>query len=99
MEAPKAYKRKNLPQKVPKTGKKAPKTNQKGKPKWNRTYPQRYRIPNKEKTAIKNVFKMEGTFQIQGGGKDESTPSKEIDIVNIVAHFEACNKEIFTKLL
>ncbi|MBW0564155.1 hypothetical protein O181_103870 [Austropuccinia psidii MF-1] len=44
----------------------APKTNQKGKqkakgkakPKWNKPYPQNYRIPKKEKTAMDNVLNM-----------------------------------------
>ncbi|MBW0561649.1 hypothetical protein O181_101364 [Austropuccinia psidii MF-1] len=56
----------NLPQPVPNKPKQTPKTNQKGKqkakgkakPKWNKPYPQNYRIPKKEKTAMDNVFNM-----------------------------------------
>ncbi|MBW0593483.1 hypothetical protein O181_133198 [Austropuccinia psidii MF-1] len=51
IEAPQAFTRKNPPQQVPKKPKKTPKTNQKGKvkakPKWNKPYPQNYRIPKK----------------------------------------------------
>ncbi|MBW0527793.1 hypothetical protein O181_067508 [Austropuccinia psidii MF-1] len=64
VEAPQASTRKNVPQQVPKQGKKIPKSNQKGKekPKWNKPYPQNYRIPKKEKTAINNVFNMARTL-------------------------------------
>ncbi|MBW0589234.1 hypothetical protein O181_128949 [Austropuccinia psidii MF-1] len=69
VEAPQASTNKNPPQKVPSKPKQAPKTNEKGKqkakgkakPKWNKPYPQNYRIPKKEKTAMDNVFNMEGT--------------------------------------
>ncbi|MBW0585911.1 hypothetical protein O181_125626 [Austropuccinia psidii MF-1] len=55
---------KKLPQQVPDKPKQAPETNNKGKqkvkgkekPKWNKPYPQNYRIPKKEKTAMDNVF-------------------------------------------
>ncbi|MBW0534604.1 hypothetical protein O181_074319 [Austropuccinia psidii MF-1] len=47
-------------------GKKTPKSNQKGKqkanPKWKRPYPQKYRIPKTEKTAMDNVFNMARTL-------------------------------------
>ncbi|MBW0468548.1 hypothetical protein O181_008263 [Austropuccinia psidii MF-1] len=51
-------------QKLPDKGKQAPKSNQnvkqkargKAKPKWNKPYPQNYRISKKENTAMKNVF-------------------------------------------
>ncbi|MBW0535311.1 hypothetical protein O181_075026 [Austropuccinia psidii MF-1] len=60
VEAPKASKSKNLPQKAPNISKKAPKNNQKGKQKakykWNKPYCQNYRISMKEKTAMDNVF-------------------------------------------
>ncbi|MBW0583263.1 hypothetical protein O181_122978 [Austropuccinia psidii MF-1] len=62
VEAPKASKRKNWPQQVPKKDKQTPKRNQKGKkkekPKWNKPYPQNHRIPKKEKKAMDNVFNM-----------------------------------------
>ncbi|MBW0580206.1 hypothetical protein O181_119921 [Austropuccinia psidii MF-1] len=55
------------PQKSASTSaKQVPKTNQKGKqkakPKWNKPYPQNYRIPKKEKTAMDNVFNMARTL-------------------------------------
>ncbi|MBW0554450.1 hypothetical protein O181_094165 [Austropuccinia psidii MF-1] len=57
---------KSPPQHVPKKPKQAPNTNQKGKkkakPKWNKPYPQNYRIPKKEKTAMENVFNMARTL-------------------------------------
>ncbi|MBW0463064.1 hypothetical protein O181_002779 [Austropuccinia psidii MF-1] len=61
---------KNLPQQVPKKPKQTPKTNQKGNqkekgkanPKWNKPYPQNYRIPKKEKTAMDNVLNMARTL-------------------------------------
>ncbi|MBW0560245.1 hypothetical protein O181_099960 [Austropuccinia psidii MF-1] len=64
VEAPQASKSKNWPQQVPNKPKKTAKTNQKGKqkekenarPKWNKPYPQIYRTPKKEKTAMDNVF-------------------------------------------
>ncbi|MBW0542236.1 hypothetical protein O181_081951 [Austropuccinia psidii MF-1] len=67
VEAPQASTSKSPPQQVPNKDKKAPKSNQKGKPKakgkakskWNKPYPQNYRIPKKEKTALDNVFNME----------------------------------------
>ncbi|MBW0542938.1 hypothetical protein O181_082653 [Austropuccinia psidii MF-1] len=66
MEAPQAFTSMNPPQKVPKKGKKAPKSNHKGKQKakskCNKTYPQKNRIPTKEKAAIENVFNMEITL-------------------------------------
>ncbi|MBW0550560.1 hypothetical protein O181_090275 [Austropuccinia psidii MF-1] len=37
-------------------------------------------------------------IQKQGGGKNEPILSKEIDLVNHVNYFEACNKEILAKL-
>ncbi|MBW0575552.1 hypothetical protein O181_115267 [Austropuccinia psidii MF-1] len=70
VEAPQASTRKIPPQKVPNKDKKAPKSNQKGKQKakrktrskCNKPYPQNYRIPMKEKTAIDNVFNMARTL-------------------------------------
>ncbi|MBW0506616.1 hypothetical protein O181_046331 [Austropuccinia psidii MF-1] len=64
VEAPQASTSKNLPQQVPNKPNKTPKTNQKGKakPKWNKPYPQNYRIPKKEKTAMDNVFNMARTL-------------------------------------
>ncbi|MBW0593446.1 hypothetical protein O181_133161 [Austropuccinia psidii MF-1] len=54
------------PKKCQEKGKKTPKSNQKGnqkaKPKWNKPYPQNYRIPKKEKTAMDNVFNMARTL-------------------------------------
>ncbi|MBW0558463.1 hypothetical protein O181_098178 [Austropuccinia psidii MF-1] len=62
VEAPQATTSKNLPQQVPNKPKQTPKTNQKGKqkakPKWNKPYPQNYRIPKKEKTTMENVLNM-----------------------------------------
>ncbi|MBW0517731.1 hypothetical protein O181_057446 [Austropuccinia psidii MF-1] len=37
-------------------------------------------------------------IQKQGGGRIEPIISKEADLVNIVPHFETCNKEILAKL-
>ncbi|MBW0593798.1 hypothetical protein O181_133513 [Austropuccinia psidii MF-1] len=70
VEAPQASTRKNMPQPVPNKPKQTPKTNNKGKqkekekakPKWNKPYPQNYRIPKKEKTAMDNVFNMAPTL-------------------------------------
>ncbi|MBW0578654.1 hypothetical protein O181_118369 [Austropuccinia psidii MF-1] len=70
VEALKASTSKNLPQKVPNKEKKTPKKKQKGKQKakgkakskWKKPYPQNYRIPNKEKTAMDNVFNMARTL-------------------------------------
>ncbi|MBW0524894.1 hypothetical protein O181_064609 [Austropuccinia psidii MF-1] len=60
VEAPQASTSNNLPKKVPKKENHAPKNNQKGKKKakskWNKPYPQNYRIPKREKTAMDNVF-------------------------------------------
>ncbi|MBW0584550.1 hypothetical protein O181_124265 [Austropuccinia psidii MF-1] len=70
VEAPQASTRKNPPQQVPNKPKKTLKTNQMGKQKakekaktkWNKPYPQNYRIPKKEKTAMDNVFNMARTL-------------------------------------
>ncbi|MBW0566474.1 hypothetical protein O181_106189 [Austropuccinia psidii MF-1] len=70
VEAPQASTSKIPPQPGPNKPKQTPKTNQKGKqkakgkakPKWNKPYPQNYRIPKKEKTAMYNVFNMERTL-------------------------------------
>ncbi|MBW0506411.1 hypothetical protein O181_046126 [Austropuccinia psidii MF-1] len=66
VEAPQSSKSKIMPQKVPNKPKKPPNTNQNGKkkakPKWNKPYPQNYRIPKKEKTAMDNVFDMARTL-------------------------------------
>ncbi|MBW0506233.1 hypothetical protein O181_045948 [Austropuccinia psidii MF-1] len=64
VEAPQASTSKIPPQQVQNRPKKTPKTNQKGKanPKWNKPYPQNYRIPKKEKTAMDNVFNMARTL-------------------------------------
>ncbi|MBW0497276.1 hypothetical protein O181_036991 [Austropuccinia psidii MF-1] len=37
-------------------------------------------------------------IQKQGGGKNKPILSKEIDLENLVTHFETCNKEILEKL-
>ncbi|MBW0577052.1 hypothetical protein O181_116767 [Austropuccinia psidii MF-1] len=75
VEAPKASTSKGPPQPVPKKPKKAPKTNQKGKqkakPKWNKPYPQNYRIPKKEKTAMDNAFNMARTLMELQNRKEE----------------------------
>ncbi|MBW0555207.1 hypothetical protein O181_094922 [Austropuccinia psidii MF-1] len=66
VEAPQASTSKNLPQKGQNRGKKAPKRNKKGKlkakTKWNKPYPQNYRVPKEEKTAMNNVFNMARTL-------------------------------------
>ncbi|MBW0566229.1 hypothetical protein O181_105944 [Austropuccinia psidii MF-1] len=70
VEASQASKSKNPPQQLPTKDKKTPKSNQKGKKKakanakskWNKPYPQNYRITKKEKTAMDNVFNMERTL-------------------------------------
>ncbi|MBW0581595.1 hypothetical protein O181_121310 [Austropuccinia psidii MF-1] len=70
VEAPQASTSNNPPQKVPNKQKQSPKRNQKGKQKakgkakykWNRTYPQNYRISKKEKTAMDNVFHIARTL-------------------------------------
>ncbi|MBW0590151.1 hypothetical protein O181_129866 [Austropuccinia psidii MF-1] len=61
VEAPQASTSKNPPQKVPNKPKQAPKTNQKGKQKAKgkaKPYPQNYRVLQKEKTSMDNVFNM-----------------------------------------
>ncbi|MBW0592342.1 hypothetical protein O181_132057 [Austropuccinia psidii MF-1] len=66
VEAPQASTSKNMPSQVPNRDKQTPKRNQNGnqkekgkaKSKWNKPYPQNYRIPKKEKTAMDNVFNM-----------------------------------------
>ncbi|MBW0564403.1 hypothetical protein O181_104118 [Austropuccinia psidii MF-1] len=76
LEAQQASISKILPPQVPNKDKKTPKSNQKGKQKgkrkaeskWNKPYPQNYRILKKEKTAMDNVFIMVRTlmeFKIQ----------------------------------
>ncbi|MBW0569560.1 hypothetical protein O181_109275 [Austropuccinia psidii MF-1] len=70
VEAPQASTSKNTPQKVPNKDKQTPKSNQKvkekekgkAKAKWNKPYPQNYRILKKEKTAMDNVFNMARTL-------------------------------------
>ncbi|MBW0592230.1 hypothetical protein O181_131945 [Austropuccinia psidii MF-1] len=66
VEAPQVSKSKSLPQQVPKKGEQIPKSNQKGKkkanPKWNKPYPQNYRIPKKDKIAMDNVLNMARTL-------------------------------------
>ncbi|MBW0528159.1 hypothetical protein O181_067874 [Austropuccinia psidii MF-1] len=70
VEAPQASTSKNPPQKVSSKGKQNPNSNQKGKqkakgkanPKWRKPYPQNYRIPKREKTAMDNVFNMGRTL-------------------------------------
>ncbi|MBW0573438.1 hypothetical protein O181_113153 [Austropuccinia psidii MF-1] len=66
VEAPQASTRTITPQQVPNKPKKTPKTKWKGKkkakPKWNKPYPQNYRIPKKEKTAMDNVLNMARTL-------------------------------------
>ncbi|MBW0583075.1 hypothetical protein O181_122790 [Austropuccinia psidii MF-1] len=66
VEAPQAPTSKNTPQQVPNKDKQAPKSNKKGKGKekykWNKPYPQNYRISKKEKTAMDNVFNMARTL-------------------------------------
>ncbi|MBW0559722.1 hypothetical protein O181_099437 [Austropuccinia psidii MF-1] len=66
VEAPQASTSKTLPQQVLKKPKQTPKTKKKGKekakPKWNKPYPQNYRIPKKEKKAMDNVFNMARTL-------------------------------------
>ncbi|MBW0587767.1 hypothetical protein O181_127482, partial [Austropuccinia psidii MF-1] len=70
VEATQASTSKNMPQQVSNKAKRTPKTNQKGNQKakgkenhkWNKAYPQNYRIPKKEKTAMDNVFNMARTL-------------------------------------
>ncbi|MBW0581725.1 hypothetical protein O181_121440 [Austropuccinia psidii MF-1] len=70
VEAPQASTSNASPQQVPKKDKQTPKANQKGKQKakgkaksrWNKCYPQNYRIPKKEKTAMDNLFNMARTL-------------------------------------
>ncbi|MBW0511455.1 hypothetical protein O181_051170 [Austropuccinia psidii MF-1] len=79
VEAPQASTSKNMPQKVPNQPKKTPKTNRKGKKKekrkaktkWNKPYPQNYRIFNKEKPAMENVFNMTRTLMEFKNKKEE----------------------------
>ncbi|MBW0530201.1 hypothetical protein O181_069916 [Austropuccinia psidii MF-1] len=90
VEAAQASTRNNWPQQVPKKDKPTPKRNQKGKQKargkekskWNKTYPQNYRIPKKEKTAMANVFNIARTL-MEFKNKEEQRlnqlfPKKEI---------------------
>ncbi|MBW0531974.1 hypothetical protein O181_071689 [Austropuccinia psidii MF-1] len=55
---------KSHPEQVPNKPKQKGKPKEKGKakPKWNKPHPQNYRIPNKEKTAMDNVFNMARTL-------------------------------------
>ncbi|MBW0583619.1 hypothetical protein O181_123334, partial [Austropuccinia psidii MF-1] len=70
VEAPQSSARKNWPQQVPNKDKQTPKSNQKekrkakgkAKSKWNKPYPQSFRIPKNKKTAMDNVFNMERTL-------------------------------------
>ncbi|MBW0533647.1 hypothetical protein O181_073362 [Austropuccinia psidii MF-1] len=74
VEASQSSESKNWPQQVPKKDKKTPKSNQedkkKAKYKWNKPYPQSFRIPKNKKTAIHNVFNMARTLMEfkKGGG-------------------------------
>ncbi|MBW0591328.1 hypothetical protein O181_131043 [Austropuccinia psidii MF-1] len=74
VEAPQASTSKIPPQQVRNKPNKTPKTIQKGKqkakPKWNKPYPQNYRIPKKEKTAMDSVFNMARTL-IEFKNKEE----------------------------
>ncbi|MBW0473349.1 hypothetical protein O181_013064 [Austropuccinia psidii MF-1] len=99
VEVPQASTSKNLPQQATNKDKKAPKSNQKDKKKpnskWNRPYPQNYRIPKNEKTAMENVLNMARAL-IEFKNKEEermnqSFPEK-IDFVKLVTHFETFNK-------
>ncbi|MBW0554755.1 hypothetical protein O181_094470 [Austropuccinia psidii MF-1] len=66
VEAPQLFTRKNTPTQVPNTENQAPKNNHRGKKKkegkakskWKKPYPEIYKIPKKEKTAMENVFNM-----------------------------------------
>ncbi|MBW0463567.1 hypothetical protein O181_003282 [Austropuccinia psidii MF-1] len=66
VETSQASTSKNQPQQVPKKDKQAQKSNQKGKKKvkgkekskWNKPYPQNYRIPKKEEKFMDHVFNM-----------------------------------------
>ncbi|MBW0540506.1 hypothetical protein O181_080221 [Austropuccinia psidii MF-1] len=65
VEAPKASTSKSPPQQVPNKPKQTPTTNQTGKAKtkWDKPYPQNYRILKKEKTAMDNLFNMARTLK------------------------------------
>ncbi|MBW0525258.1 hypothetical protein O181_064973 [Austropuccinia psidii MF-1] len=90
VEAPQASTSKTLPQQVPKKPKRTPKTNQKGKqkakgkakPKWNKPYPQNYRIPKKEKTAMDNVLNMARTL-MEFKNKEEERSCKSYNILSL----------------
>ncbi|MBW0587777.1 hypothetical protein O181_127492 [Austropuccinia psidii MF-1] len=95
VEAPQAPTSKNKPQKVQKKDKKTSKRNKKGKQKtkgkakskWNKPYPQNYRIPKKEKTAMDNVFNMARTlmdFLSKEEEKNEPILSREMEAVKLV---------------
>ncbi|MBW0499188.1 hypothetical protein O181_038903 [Austropuccinia psidii MF-1] len=70
VETPQASTSRTFPQQVPNKDRKTPKSNQEGKQKakgkakskWNNHYPQNYRIPKKEKTAMDNGFNMVRTL-------------------------------------
>ncbi|MBW0562656.1 hypothetical protein O181_102371 [Austropuccinia psidii MF-1] len=90
VEAPQESTGKNPPQPVSNKPKQPPKTNQKGKqkakgkakPKWNKPYPQSYRIPKKEQTAMDNGFNMARTLMElknkEEGRLNQSFPKKYI---------------------
>ncbi|MBW0509682.1 hypothetical protein O181_049397 [Austropuccinia psidii MF-1] len=86
VEASQASTSEHPSQQVPKKPNKPPKTNQKGKkkakPKWNKPYPQNYRIPKKEKTVMDNVFNMARTLMEFKNKEEErlsqSSPKKWI---------------------
>ncbi|MBW0515414.1 hypothetical protein O181_055129 [Austropuccinia psidii MF-1] len=91
-----------------KQGKASPKEQSEGKAKgkgkatskWNRPYPQNYRIPKKEKKSLENVFNIARTlmeFKNKGEERMNQSFPKKIDLVNLVTHFEICNKEIFCR--
>ncbi|MBW0503027.1 hypothetical protein O181_042742 [Austropuccinia psidii MF-1] len=95
VEAPQAATSKNQPQQVSNNDKETPESNKKGKQKakgkekskCTKPYPQNYRTPKKQKTAMENVFikeKNSDGIQKQGGANIEPIFSKEVELVKLL---------------
>ncbi|MBW0510138.1 hypothetical protein O181_049853 [Austropuccinia psidii MF-1] len=102
VEAPQASKINNLPSQVPNTGKQAGKsqTEGKGKGKVEQALPSEFQN-SKERNEIYEQCvqyrKNTDGIQKQGGGKNESIFSQEIDFSRLLSSFETCHKEMLTR--
>ncbi|MBW0461418.1 hypothetical protein O181_001133, partial [Austropuccinia psidii MF-1] len=86
-----------------KQGKESPKEKSEGKGKFEveQTLPtelQNSKERNDSHGQVIQYGQNSGGIQKQGGGTNEPTLSKEIDLAKAVTHFEACNKQILEKL-